>query len=283
MKICITGSSGRIGSAVAKQFKSNPELTVIGIDLHPGPHTTHVGDINDPVFLKSILIEVSAIVHCAAFHAPHVGTVSSEMFEKVNVGGTETLLNAAMQNNINRFVFTSTTSVYGSTTRPKNRAVWVTEDLAPYPEDIYDKTKLAAEELCAQAAESGINVITLRMSRCFPEPDPLMLFYRLYRGVSPEDVAEAHYLSVFSELKGYHVFNISSQPPFIEEDCETLFTDPWQLIDKKFPGARELYLRNGWEFLQPIDRVYVIDKARSLLGYAPKENFSELLELYIAN
>jgi hypothetical protein len=55
---------------------------------------------------------------------------------------------------------------------------WVTEDLAPKPRDIYDVTKIRAEEECARAAEAGLTSISLRMSRCFPESEDLMAISR---------------------------------------------------------------------------------------------------------
>ena len=196
MKILITGTSGIIGSEVAKRFAKETE--VIGIDLYPSKYTTHIGDINDSSFIDKIMIDVHSVVHCAALHAPHIGVADDSKFYKVNIKGTEILLNKALSYNVSCFIYTSTTSVYGCTTRNKTEAIWVTEELKPNPEDIYDTTKLAAEKLCEKASQSGLNSIVLRVSRCFPEPDYLQVFYRLYRGVSVSDVAEAHFLSVHS-------------------------------------------------------------------------------------
>ena len=78
------------------------------------------------------------------------------------------------------------------------RAVWVDEQLEPQPRDIYDQTKLEAEQLVASAGGS-MTVTTLRMSRCFPEAAELMAWYRLYRGVDRRDVAEAHALALRSQ------------------------------------------------------------------------------------
>ena len=175
MKILVTGSSGNIGSKIAEKVTQQGEC--IGVDLVPGKFTTHLGDITNKNFIDNIMSGVDAVIHSAAYHAPHVGSVSDNKFRRVNVYGTEVLLDIAIRHSINRFVFTSTTSVYGCTTRPKQEAVWVTEELNPSPEDIYDFTKLEAEQLCQKASETGINTIILRMSRCFPEPEHLQIFY----------------------------------------------------------------------------------------------------------
>ena len=275
MRVLVTGASGKIGSAVAERLVSTTE--VIGIDLFPGKYTTHIGNITDTRFLDEIMNDVHAVVHCAAFHAPHVGVVDDNKFWDVNVNGTEILLKKALSHKVNRFVYTSTTSVYGCTTRPKREAIWVTEQLEPNPEDIYDTTKLAAEKLCQKASQSGLDIFILRISRCFAEPDYLQVFYRLYRGVSDKDVAEAHFLAVHSLLKGLHTLNISADTPFVKEDCKVLLKNPWGIIDRSNPDAKELYKLMGWKLPDSIDRVYVIEKARKLLNYNPIQNFENIL------
>lgn len=275
MKVLVTGTSGRIGSAIAKRFILDAE--VIGVDIIPGRFTTHVGDITNRWFLDDVMHDIYAVVHCAAYHAPHVGVVDDSKFRNVNVTGTENLINKALATKVKRFVYTSTTSVYGCSTRLKNEAVWVTEELEPNPEDIYDETKLKAEELCYNASKAGLDTIVLRISRCFPEPDHIMVFYRLYRGVSREDVAEAHLQAVQSGLKGFHVFNISASSPFIKEECKSLLNDPWSIIDRRFPKARSQFLSAGWQLSDSIDRVYVIEKAVNLIKYNPKGNFENFL------
>jgi UDP-glucose 4-epimerase len=275
MKVLVTGTSGRIGSAVARRLVLDAE--VIGVDIVPGKFTTHVGDITNRRFLDDVMHDIYAVVHCAAYHAPHVGVVDDSKFRNVNVSGTENLLNKTLSTKVKRFVYTSTTSVYGCSTRSKNEAVWVTEQLEPNPEDIYDETKLKAEDLCYNASKAGLDTIILRISRCFPEPDHLMVFYRLYRGVSREDVAEAHFQAVQSELKGFQVFNISASSPFVKEECKALLYEPWSIIDKRYPNARAQFLNAGWQLPKSIDRVYLIEKANKLLKYQPRRNFENIL------
>lgn len=277
MKILITGSSGRVGAALAQQLKC--KFGVVGIDITPGEYTAHIGSITDTVFLDSIMPEIDVVFHCAAFHAPHVGTVENKMFWQVNVDGTRVLLESSLKYGVKRFIYTSTTSVYGCTKRDKDLAVWVNEELIPEAEDIYDETKLAAEEACREASLAGLDVIVLRMSRCFPEPDHLEVFYRLYRGVASQDVMQAHALAMSCSLKGYHVFNISSQTPFVESDCEALYADPWSVIDYYFPNARLIFQSKHWPLPKTIDRVYSIEKAKKILNYRPIENFSEILRI----
>jgi UDP-glucose 4-epimerase len=125
----------------------------------------------------------------AALHVPHLTTASPAEFRRVNVDATRGLLEAATAARVSRFVFLSTTSVYGCAPRSGPPATWVDEGLEPNPEDVYDRTNLAAEALCRTAAGSAMSTVVLRLARCFPEPDPLVAFYRLYRawtdGTSP--------------------------------------------------------------------------------------------------
>ena len=219
--------------------------------------------------VESLVQRVDAVVHVAGLLTPHVGCRSEEEFRRVNVEGTRILLSAALRAGVRRFVFTSTTSVYGCTSRTKDRAIWVTEELEPHPEDIYDITKIEAERLCREASGTDLSVVVLRMSRCFQEPDHLIAFYRLYRGVDQRDVAEGHWLAVTLPLEGSEILNLSAETPFEIGDVELLWTDPWRVIDERAPGVRETFLQKGWEMPQRIYRVYAIGKAKNVLGYRP--------------
>ena len=93
---------------------------------------------------------VRAVIHAATLHKPHVATHARQDFVDVNVSGTLTLLEEAVRAGVGAFVFTSTTSTFGSALTPAagEPAAWVTEEVAPVPRNIYGVTKLAAESLC---------------------------------------------------------------------------------------------------------------------------------------
>lgn len=267
MRVLLTGSSGYVGSAVARRLHS--KVDIIGIDLKPGPYTLHIGDICDPSLISSLLERTEIVIHTASLHAPHVGLVDDAQFHKVNVEGTANLLTKALQAGVRRFVYTSTTSVYGCSGRNEGRAIWVTENYDPHPLDIYDETKLEAEALGRKASEKGMTVVCLRISRCFPEQDHLVAFYRLYRGVDVRDVAKGHALAATADLGGYHRFNLSGPTPFTPEDCEELWHDPWRVIEKYYPEAEARFDERQWRKPHRIDRVYSIGKAMTQLGYRP--------------
>jgi nucleoside-diphosphate-sugar epimerase len=275
VKVLVTGSSGRIGGAIAARLSLRHAVT--GVDRRPGPLTTELTDVEDTARLAQLLPGVDAVVHTAALHVPDLASRSAAEFRAVNVDATRRLLAAAGEAGVARFVYTSTTSLYGDAMLPASgAAVWVTESLVPRPRDVYDETKLAAEEACAAAARAGLTCIALRMSRCFPEEPRLVAIYRLYRGVDAEDVAQAHELALAPGMAGYSAFNVSAPSPFAQADCGRLFTDASAVLLERYPWAGAEFARRGWQLPRSIDRVYVVDRAIAELGYRPLHDFAAL-------
>ena len=278
MRILVTGSSGQLGAEVARQLASTE--TVIGLDVLPGEWTTQVGDITDAGLIAGLMRDVDAVIHIASLHAPHVGQRSMQDFIDTNITGTLRLLEAASAAHVRRFVYTSTTSVYGYSLVPDGwEAVWVTEDLPTRPRDIYDITKLAAEELCRLfARDHDLPTICLRVSRFFEQTPELMAAYRLYRGADVHDIAAAHVLAANNQDIAFDIFTVSAHQPFRHEDTAELLTDAPAVIRRYYPDAEDVFRAQGWALPASIDRVYVTEKAERLLGYAPLHDFAELLD-----
>ena len=273
-RVLVTGASGRIGGSVAERVILDHD--VIGLDIKAGPYTTLIGNITDCRLVDDICSRVDAVIHTASLHAPQVGILPDDDFRRTNILGTQVLLRASLRGSVKRFIYTSTTSLYGRALVPRGRSVWVTENLEPAARDIYDETKIAAENECAKAAQAGLTCMSLRMSRCFPEPEHLMAIYRLYRGVDPRDVAQAHALALSSNLQGFQIFNVSAASPFQPEDTPELLSNAADVILKYYPWAEKEFARRGWRLPASIDRVYVIGKAQKMLGYRPEYNFASL-------
>ena len=275
MKVVVTGTSGRIGGAIAARLSLRHQVT--GIDRRPGALTAAVMDVRETEGLAPLLANADAVVHAAALHVPDLAACDAAEFREVNVAATRRLLQAAGEAGVARFVYTSTTSLYGDAMLPDaGGAAWVTEALLPKPRDIYDETKLAAESACEEAARAGMACTALRMSRCFPEEPRLVAIYRLYRGVDAEDVAQAHELAL-ARTAGFEVYNVSAKSPFAESDRRRLFEDAASVILERHPWADAEFRRRGWLLPRSIDRVYVVDKALSGLGYRPEHDFAALL------
>ena len=256
------------------------EHEVVGLDQLPSSTADIVGDIADTALLKRALRGADAVVHTAALHAPHVGIVPDAQFERINVQATRDLANLAVQAGATRFVFTSTTALYGSAATPGAKAGWVDESLAPQPKTVYHRTKLAAEALLEVISrEATLAVTSLRMSRCFPEPAPVMAVYRLHRGVDARDVAEAHALALESASSGFRKFVISGATPFRIEDAEGLADNAPAVLEHRAPELVEAFVRRGWRLPKAIDRVYSPMLAMRELGWRPRHDFREVLKM----
>jgi len=276
MKILLTGSSGQLGAEIARQLSSDHRIT--GVDLAADEFTSHLGNVTNRKLMFELVEGIDAIIHTASLHAPHVGQFPKEQFIEVNLKGTLHLLEAAVTHKVKRFIYTSTTSLYGFAMVPQQKAVWVTEELVPQPRDIYDITKLAAEQLCKNIAlEHGLPCICLRTSRFWDETPAMKAIYRLYRGLDVRDAAAAHCLALRKNDVKFEIFNISAQSPFAESDCEELLHDARSVIRRYHPSAEKTFGQRGWEMPESIDRVYVIAKAKKMLGYRPQHNFEQLI------
>ena len=272
MRVLVTGSSGQLGGEIVRQL--TPAHDVAGFDRVAGPHTTIIGDVADATVVDGLVRDADAVIHTASLHAPHVPTHSCQAFVDTNITGTLQLLEAATRHRVPRFIYSSTTSVYGKALEPGATSVWVTEDLVTIPRDIYDVTKLAAEQLCRLFSDR-LHIICLRVSRFYDEEPYAKTVHRMYRGGDVRDMAAAHLLALEAAL-GFEIFNISSRSPFLQEDLADLLHDAPAVIDRRIPWARAAFEAAGWQLPASIDRVYVIGKAERLLGYKPKYGLEDM-------
>src|SRR5260221_3608240 len=170
MTVLVTGSAGHLGEALMRTFR-RMQKPARGLDLKPSPFTDLVGSIADRAFVGRSIAGVRAVIHAATLHKPHVATHSRQDFVDTNVTGTLNLLEEAAAAGVGAFVFTSTTSAFGSalTPAPDAPAVWVTEDVSSIAKNIYGATKVMAEGLCELMHRSHkLPIIVLRPSRFFP-------------------------------------------------------------------------------------------------------------------
>lgn len=276
MKILVTGASGRIGRAVWVRLAREHEVS--GLDRTPSSTVAWCGELDDEALLRRALAGVDAVVHVAALHAPQVGLVADEAFERVNVRATARLAELAAAAGARRFVFTSTTALYGGAATPAGRAGWVDEALEPQPRSVYHRSKLAAEARLEELAPRlGLALTVLRMSRCFPEPAPAMALYRLHRGIDARDVAAAHALALDEARPGCRRFIVSGQTPFVAADAEALWHDAPTVLRRRAPALVEAFAQRGWPLPRSIDRIYSPARAMQQLGWRPRHGFDEVL------
>src|SRR5437879_5838736 len=112
MRILVTGSSGWLGQTLIPRLRRDGHH-VVGLDIRPGPHTSLVGSVADRAVIERVMADeaITEIVHAAALHKPDIVRYPAADFVAVNVQGTLDLLEAAVAAGIDRFVFTSTTSL----------------------------------------------------------------------------------------------------------------------------------------------------------------------------
>lgn len=274
MKIILTGSSGRIGRAIYGALVGQHE--VVGVDARVFATTSVIGDCTHEALMRPLLEGVDAIIHTAGPHAPHVGEVPDDEFTRVNVEGTKALHQWAMAAGVSRFVYTSTTALYGDAIRP-GECVWLDEDTQAQPKSIYHRSKLAAEEWLEEIATPQMPVCVLRMSRSFPEPAPLMASYRLHRGIDARDVGDGHRCALEANLPPFSRFILSAQTPFNRSDCEKLACDAASVIEGRVPELARAFEERGWTLPATIDRVQDASAAFEQLGWQSRWGWEEVL------
>jgi len=278
MEILITGSSGQLGSTTVTHLKANGH-NVYGIDVLPSPTTNELIDINNKDAVENALKGFDAVIHTAAVHGKHFElSYAREIFIQTNIVGTLNLLNACVKNGVKKFLYTSTTSIYGDALVDNEKAVWVDELLPEKPRDIYDITKQTTEQLCKDFFyKEALQASVYRVGRFVPEDDNLKINHRLYRGLDERDGAEALRLALNVDFTDFEIYNISGGSPFCKADLVLLKQNPEEVILKYYPEAKAIYQRKNWFFPKSIDRVYVCDKAKQSLGYQPRYTFKHLL------
>lgn len=293
MKVLVTGSAGHLGEALMRTFQQS-EYEAIGVDVKNSPYTNHVISIVDRNKIAECMDGVDAVIHTATLHKPHVSTHTRQNFIDTNITGTLNLLEEAVIAKVKAFIFTSTTSVFGRALRPQSNspAVWVDETLAPVSRNIYGTTKFAAENLCELFHyKFNLPCIVLRTSRFFPEEDDnrevrelycdgnIKVNEFLYRRVEIQDIVDAHFLAVEkADNIGFDRFIISATTPFSLEDVEPLRTNAPEVVARLVPDYVEVYKQKNWQMFPNIDRVYLNQKARKILGWKPRYDFSFIIE-----
>ena len=298
MRVLATGSSGWLGRTLVPRLRAEGH-EVVGLDPVPAPTTAVVGSVADRGVVRTAIRDhgIEAVIHAGALHKPHVARRSRADFLAVNVAGTLNLLEEAVAHGVDRFVFTSTTSLMISNAIRAGRAggaagaVWITEEMAPLlPRNVYGVTKLAAEHLCRLVHEEHrLPVVVLRTSRFFPEEDDMAheiglsgentkTNELLFRRLTVEDAAEAHVVALEqAPALGFDTFIVSAPTPFRREDTESLIERAPAVVARYFPDYPAIYARRGWSMFDSIDRVYDPSKADRVLGFTCRTGFRERL------
>jgi UDP-glucose 4-epimerase len=155
--VLITGATGAIGPCVIHAFhQSGYQIRAFSCDVPavcmlPQSVELLIGDITDKVAVQSAMQGVDTVVHMAALlHIVNPSPDMQEKYERVNVGGTLTVVEAAIKAGVTRIVLFSSIAVYGASDGQ------VLNELSPtHPDTIYAQTKLAAEQVVLNARGAG--------------------------------------------------------------------------------------------------------------------------------
>ena len=164
MRVLITGAGGFIGShLVDSQLEQGNAVRAVDLHLdllgHQSAHPcleTIQGNITDENVVKKIVDGVEVIYHLASAHLDV--RLSDEYYRRVNVSATLSLLDAARNAGVKRFVHCSSVGVIGDVEHPP-----ADESTECHPTNIYERTKLEGErEVLAFFRRTAFPVVVVR-------------------------------------------------------------------------------------------------------------------------
>lgn len=151
--VLVTGATGALGPCIVKVLDElGYRIRTLSIDklsdgLFPRDVEVRIGDVTNVQDVRSAMDGIDAVIHLVALlHIVNPPPEMLEKFERINVGGTATIVKAAIRAGIKRIVLFSTIAVYGQA----NGQV-LDEQSPTHPETFYAHTKLSAERLVLNA------------------------------------------------------------------------------------------------------------------------------------
>ena len=148
MRFLVTGGAGFLGTTLANQLLAEGHSVCVLDDLSNGrreglgPEVEFIqGDVDDIPLLWSLLADVDCVYHLAARVSVAQSLLHPRDYNRVNVGGTVSLMEAMRDTGVRRVVFTSSGAIYGRQPRQPVR-----EDDHPRPDSPYAVSKWSAEQ-----------------------------------------------------------------------------------------------------------------------------------------
>jgi len=309
-KIFLTGCAGFIGSHTS-ELLLDKGYEVIGIDnfdtyypralkednLKPQlnrPNFTFIeGDINDFALLRSLPDDIDTVVHLAAKAGVRPSIADPQGYIKVNVTGTQTILDLMRTKGIKKMVFASSSSVYGN-----NVKVPFTEtDNVDYPISPYAAAKKSAELINHVAHHlHNLNIINLRFFTVFgPRQRPDLAIRKFVELISANkpvtlygdgstsrdytyiaDIVQGIYNSVQYLDKNQNVFETinlgNSSPTSLNQLVNTIYT-----LLGRTPDIRYEPMQEG-----DVNQTFAnIEKATRLLDYKPSTSLKAGIQNFI--
>ncbi len=165
--VMVTGGAGYVGAVLVPKFLdagygvSVLDLYLYGDDVFPGyenhPRLMQIkGDLRDPKAVEKALAGCEAVIHLACISNDPSFELDPNLGKSINFDCFRPLVKAAKRAGVKRFVYASSSSVYGIKDGD------VTEDLALDPLTDYSKFKAMCEEVLEEEREPGFVTLTLR-------------------------------------------------------------------------------------------------------------------------
>ncbi len=308
MKILVTGGAGFIGShlvehalrrgdtvGVLDDFNDyySPSIKESNLAAVTGRITLHRLDLGEQTAVKKLIKEggYDTIVHLAARAGVRPSMLQPELYLDTNIKGTFNMLEAAREAGVKRFVFASSSSVYGaSPVVPFSEDQPLSQTLSPYA-----ATKLAGETICSNYAYLyGIRVVCLRFFTVYgPRQRPDLAIHQFTRKIDQgiaidqfgDGSTQRDYTYIDDIIQGiqgaidyqgelFDIFNLG------ESETTTLA----ELIARiEESVGKKALIHHLPEQLGDMPRTFAnIDKARRLLGYRPTTSISEGIPKFVA-
>lgn len=279
MRIALTGSSGKLGSVVARELRGSGH-DVVGIDVvgtrGPGFLLADLTDYGQVVDALSGVHGESggfdAVVHLAAIPAP--GLHSDITTFRNNILTTFDVFWAAVRLGIRRIVYASSETVLGLPFDVPPPYIPVDEEYPARPESVYSLVKHLEEQLAVELVRwhPDLSITALRFSNvmvpedyaAFPsyDADASLRKWNLWGYIDARDGAQAVERALDAALPGFERFIIAA--------ADTVMSRPnSELVAEVFPDvplAGDLGVN---------DTLLSIAKARRLLGYAPRHSWRD--------
>ena len=169
-KVLITGGAGFVGSHLAEELVNKSFETVILDDLSTGKMENLEeimanekmiflrGDIRDRNLLDFALKDIEAVFHLAAVTSVTFSMKNPTVTKQINYEGTRILLEASTKNRVKKFIYVSSSSVYGDP-----EYIPIDEKHTISPISPYAESKMLAEKACLEFWEKhGMKIVIVR-------------------------------------------------------------------------------------------------------------------------